>query len=102
MRWTDESKDLDNRQYASSTDRLAGAPIANQLTPSYEDSNVTYRFVLQRELNVGMAYLSYATGYRAGGFNSRGNNEDTLGLTIPRKWVAGSWVFARSPPIDCS
>ena len=74
MRWTDESKDLDNRQYASSTDRLAGAPIANQLTPSYEDSNVTYRFVLQRELNVGMAYLSYATGYRAGGFNSRGNN----------------------------
>jgi len=99
MRWTDESKDLDNRQYASSTDRLAGAPIANQLTPSYEDSNVTYRFVLQRELNVGMAYLSYATGYRAGGFNSRGNNEDTIGPYDPEE--VGSWELGiRTQPTD--
>ena len=98
-RWTEENKELDNRQYATSPDRRAGAPIANQLTPSYEDSNVTYRFVLQRELEVGMAYLSYATGYRAGGFNSRGNNSDTVGPYDPEE--VGSWELGvRTQPTD--
>ena len=98
-RWTEENKELDNRQYATSPDRRAGAPIANQLTPSYEDSNVTYRLVLQRELEVGMAYLSYATGYRAGGFNSRGNNSDTVGPYDPEE--VGSWELGvRTQPTD--
>ena len=98
-RWTEENKELDNRQYATSPDRRAGAPISNQLTPSYEDSNVTYRLVLQRELEVGMAYLSYATGYRAGGFNARGNNSDTVGPYDPEE--VGSWELGvRTQPTD--
>jgi len=78
-RWTKEEKDLDTRQYASNDDRRAGGPIASILTPTYNDNNTTYRFVLQRELDFGMAYASYSTGYRAGGFNGRGSNEPTVG-----------------------
>lgn len=98
-RWTEEEKDLDNRTFGSNDARRAGSPIANQLTPNYSDTNVTYRFVLQRELAFGMVYGSYATGYRAGGFNARGSNEPTVGPYDPEE--VGSWeIGLRTQPTD--
>lgn len=98
-RWTEEEKKLDNRVFGSNEARRAGSPIANQLTPDYNDNNVTYRFVLQRELSFGMVYGSYATGYRAGGFNARGNNKPTVGPYDPEE--VGSWELGlRSRPTD--
>ena len=98
-RWTEEEKDLDNRTFGSNDARRAGSPIANQLTPNYSDNNVTYRFVLQRELSFGMVYGSYATGYRAGGFNARGSNEPTVGPYDSEE--VGSWeIGLRTQPTD--
>ena len=98
-RWTEEEKELDNRTFASNDARRAGSPIANQLTPNYSDNNVTYRFVLQRELAFGMVYGSYATGYRAGGFNARGSNEPTVGPYDSEE--VGSWeIGLRTQPTD--
>jgi len=98
-RWTEEEKELDSRTFASNDARRAGSPIANQLTPNYSDNNVTYRFVLQRELAFGMVYGSYATGYRAGGFNARGSNEPTVGPYDSEE--VGSWeIGLRTQPTD--
>ena len=98
-RWTEEEKALDARRFASTEDRRAGAPIASQLTPNYTDNNTTYRFVLQRDMSWGMIYGSYSTGYRAGGFNARGNNEPTIGPYDPEE--VGSFELGfRSQPTD--
>ena len=98
-RWTNEKKDLDTRRFASSEDRRAGGPVAGILTPSYDDDNVTYRFVLQRDMSWGMIYGSYATGYRAGGFNSRGSNQPTVGPYDPEE-VGSFELGLRSQPTD--
>ncbi|MFN2328364.1 MAG: TonB-dependent receptor [Chromatocurvus sp.] len=45
----------------------------------FEDDEVTYRVILERELDFGMAYTSYSTGFRSGGFNARGNTPNTVG-----------------------
>jgi iron complex outermembrane receptor protein len=46
-----------------------------------------------------MVYGSYATGYRAGGFNARGNNEPTVGPYDPEE--VGSWELGiRTQPTD--
>jgi len=100
-RWTKEEKALDNRTFGSNEARRAGAPIANRLTPDYDDTNVTYRFVIQRDLSFGMVYGSYATGYRAGGFNARGSNEPTVGPYESEE--VGSWELGlRTQPTDRS
>ena len=98
-RWTNEKKDLFTRSFGSLSDRLAGGPSFGLLTPNYDDDNVTYRFVLQREMSFGMAYGSYSTGYRAGGFNSRGNNVQTVG-PFESEEVTSIELGIRSQPTD--
>lgn len=45
----------------------------------FEDDEVTYRVIVQRDLDFGMAYASYSTGFRSGGFNSRGTTPNSVG-----------------------
>ena len=98
-RWTNEKKDLYTISFANIDDRRAGGPGFGELTPDYEDDNVTDRFVLQREMSFGMIYGSYSTGYRAGGFNSRGNNVPTIG-PFEAEEVASYELGLRSQPTD--
>ena len=98
-RATNEKKELFTRSFANIADRRAGGPAFGQLTPSYDDDNVTFRFVLQRELSFGMVYGSYSTGYRAGGFNSRGNNVPTIG-PFDAEDVTSIELGMRSQPTD--
>lgn len=78
-RYTQEDKKLDTRRFVTVEDRQANINESSSLKPKYDDSNFTYRLILQREIGIGMAYASYSTGYRSGGFNSRGNNLPTIG-----------------------
>ena len=78
-RYTEEEKDLNTRSYNGGADgnaaRLADsydAEILNFATPSFDDDNTSYRVVLQREIESGMMYASFSTGYRSGGFFNRG------------------------------
>jgi iron complex outermembrane receptor protein len=45
----------------------------------FKDDEVTYRLVLQRNFGFGMLYGSYSTGFKSGGFNSRGTTDNTVG-----------------------
>jgi iron complex outermembrane receptor protein len=45
----------------------------------FDDDEVTYRVILERNLDFGMAYASYSTGFRSGGFNSRGTTPNSVG-----------------------
>ena len=45
----------------------------------FKDDEVTYRLVLQRNFDFGMIYGSYSTGFKSGGFNSRGTTQNTVG-----------------------
>lgn len=45
----------------------------------FEDDEITYRVILERNLDFGMAYASYSTGFRSGGFNSRGTTPNSVG-----------------------
>jgi iron complex outermembrane receptor protein len=78
-RYTEEEKELDTRSYNGGPDgnaaRLADSytdELLNNANPTFEDSNTSFRVVLQREIEMGMMYASYSTGYRSGGFFNRG------------------------------
>jgi len=78
-RYTEEEKVLDTRSYpmvVGNAARLAGSYAAedllNSAKPKFEDNNTSFRAVLQREIETGMIYASYSTGYRSGGFFNRG------------------------------
>jgi len=78
-RYTDEKKVLDTRSYpmvVGNAARLANsrapADLLNAAMPKYEDTNTSFRAVLQRQIDAGMIYASYSTGYRSGGFFNRG------------------------------
>jgi len=78
-RYTEEEKELNSRSYPQATGnaaRLANsfdpADLLNFANPTFEDNNTSFRAVLQREIESGMVYASYSTGYRSGGFFNRG------------------------------
>lgn len=81
-RYTEEDKELDTRSYPMVTgnaarlaDSYAAADLLNAASPTFEDDNVSYRIVVQRELDMGMMYASYSTGFRSGGFFNRGTTD---------------------------
>ncbi len=98
-RFTSEEKALDLTRFASDADRQAGGPAILNLTPDYDDENLTYRLVLQREIPVGMLYASFSTGYRSGGFNNRGSDPITIG-PYDSEEVESIEIGLRSQPTD--
>ena len=81
-RYTEEDKELDTRSYPMVTgnaarlaDSSAAADLLNAASPTFEDDNVSYRIVVQRELDMGMMYASYSTGFRSGGVFNRGTTD---------------------------
>ena len=46
---------------------------------NFDDDEITYRLILERKFDFGMVYASYSTGFRSGGFNSRGTTANTVG-----------------------
>lgn len=81
-RYTEEDKDLDSRSFVSEAARLADstdpADLTNSGSPSFEDDNVSYRLILQRDFEKGMVFASIATGFRSGGFFNRGSTDAEL------------------------
>lgn len=88
-RYTEEEKTIKLSRFAGGQDsydahkaigghHAVGATLA--LAPAtFDDDNLSYRLILQRELPIGMAYASFSTGFRSGGFNARGSDTATIG-----------------------
>jgi len=68
-RYTDEEKDFS----------VTAGAFPNGQDFFFEDDEITYRLVLERKFDFGMIYASYSTGFRSGGFNSRGTTPNTVG-----------------------
>ena len=68
-RYTEEEKDF----------FVVAGGFPNGKDFNFEDDEVTYRLVLQRNFDFGMIYGSYSTGFKSGGFNSRGTTDNTVG-----------------------
>ena len=49
-----------------------------QGNPIFKDDNISYRAVIQRELEYGMMYASLSTGFRSGGFSIRATSQGEL------------------------
>ena len=71
IRYTEEDKALNTRNFATYTGKTSGANIG-AYTGGYSDDNITYRFILERNTSFGMIYGGVTTGYRSGGFQMRG------------------------------
>lgn len=107
-RYTEEDKELDTRSYplvVGNAARLADssdpADLLNASSPTFEDDNVSYRIVLQRELDMGMMYASYSTGFRSGGFFNRGTTDSEV-APFESEEVASFEIGLRSNPTDNS
>ena len=105
-RYTEEEKDLNSRSWivgVGNADRIANSSdnLLNEGTPKFEDDNVSYRVVLQREFEKGMLYTSYATGFRSGGFFNRGSTDSEL-APFGSEEVASFEIGMRSNPTDNS
>lgn len=100
-RYTEEEKTLNLRRFSSDTGRAANDPAALLLTlnPDFEDDNVSYRFSAQRKFDWGMIYSSFSTGFRSGGFNSRGSDLATAG-PYGSEEVENIEIGFRSQPTD--
>lgn len=70
-RYTEEEKDF----YV----KTPAGEFINGENFSFTDDEITYRVILERRLDFGMLYASYSTGFRSGGFNSRGTTPNTVG-----------------------
>ena len=78
-RYTEEEKVLTMVRWASEAPRLANGvtqfgdidQATVNLKDKFTDDNVSYRLIVQRNFDIGMAFVSYSTGYRSGGFNPR-------------------------------
>jgi len=78
-RYTEEEKVLTMVRWASEAPRLANGvtqfgdvdEATVNLKDKFTDDNVSYRLIVQRNFDIGMAFVSYSTGYRSGGFNPR-------------------------------
>ena len=105
-RYTEEEKDLKSRSWivgVGNADRIANSSdnLLNEGSPSFEDDNVSYRIVLQREFDKGMLYTSYATGFRSGGFFNRGSTDSEL-TPFASEEVASFEIGMRSNPTENS
>ena len=104
-RYTKEEKELNTASYTSNAARLsdsrAPADLINLANPTFDDNNTSFRAVLQRQLESGMVYASYSTGYRSGGFFNRGV---TAAETLPfqSEEVASIELGVRLNPTDSS
>jgi iron complex outermembrane receptor protein len=104
-RYTKEEKELNTASYTSNAARLsdsrAPADLINLANPTFDDNNTSFRAVLQRQLESGMVYASYSTGYRSGGFFNRGV---TAAETLPfqSEEVASIELGVRLNPTDNS
>ena len=78
-RYTEEEKDFNIQRYGSVADRIANTNPTYDDVANFTDDNLSYRLVVQRNIDVGMVYASYSTGYRSGGFNARGADPATIG-----------------------
>lgn len=80
LRYTEEEKDFHIERYGNAADRIAKTNPTYQATPpTYSDDNLSYRLIAKRNIDVGMVYASYSTGYRSGGWNARGSDPFTIG-----------------------
>ena len=107
-RYTEEDKDLDSRSWvtgSSNVPRLSNSRdpslLLNAGTPSFNDDNISYRVVLQREFELGMMYASYSTGFRSGGFFNRGSTNSEL-APFQSEEVESMEIGMRSNPTDNS
>jgi iron complex outermembrane receptor protein len=107
-RYTEEEKELDTRSYpmvSGNAARLANSYVAadllNSANPTFKDNNTSFRVVLQREIETGMVYASYSTGYRSGGFFNRGITP-LENLPFKSEEVASIELGMRSNPTDNS
>ncbi|MFT5362044.1 MAG: iron complex outermembrane receptor protein [Porticoccaceae bacterium] len=107
-RYTEEDKDLDSRSWvtgSSNVPRLSNSRdpslLLNAGTPSFNDDNISYRVVLQREFELGMMYASYSTGFRSGGFFNRGSTDSEL-APFKSEEVESFELGMRSNPTDNS
>ena len=107
-RYTEEDKELDSRSWVTGTSnvpRLSNSRdpslLLNAGTPSFNDDNISYRVVLQREFELGMMYASYSTGFRSGGFFNRGSTNSEL-APFQSEEVESMEIGMRSNPTDNS
>ena len=84
-RYTEEEKELNSTAWPIGTgtaDWLANnrdpSVLLIQGNPIFKDDNISYRAVIQRELEYGMMYASLSTGFRSGGFSIRATSEGEL------------------------
>ena len=78
LRYTEEEKDFFNRGFLSFADKEAyvnsgTAPTAfsNEVDQVYEEDFLQHRFILERNFDAGMAFLSISNGFRSGGIFAR-------------------------------
>jgi len=104
-RYTEEDKELSTVSWnlADNANRVANNLDAalNVASPTFEDDNVSYRIVLQRELEMGMMYASYSTGFRSGGFFNRGTTDAEV-APFESEEVDSFEIGLRSNPTDNS
>ncbi|MGC6521246.1 MAG: TonB-dependent receptor [Candidatus Micropelagos thuwalensis] len=70
-RYTEEDKELDTGNFANYTGKQARTYIG-QFNDTFTDDNLSYRVILERNFDQGMVYASYTTGFRSGGWQTRG------------------------------
>lgn len=70
-RYTEEDKELDTGNFATYTGKQARTYIG-QFNDTFTDDNLSYRVILERNFDQGMVYASYTTGFRSGGWQTRG------------------------------
>ena len=70
-RYTEEDKELTTGNFATYQDKTALNYIG-QFNDTFTDDNLSYRAILERNFDQGMVYLSYTTGFRSGGWQTRG------------------------------
>ncbi len=70
-RYTEEDKELNTGNFATYTNKQARNYVG-QFNGSFTDDNLSYRVILERNFDQGMVYASYTTGFRSGGWQSRG------------------------------
>jgi len=104
-RYTEEDKELNSVSWAlgDNANRVANNldEAINVAVPTFEDDNISYRVVLQREIETGMVYASYSTGFRSGGFFNRGTTDAEV-APFESEEVESFEIGLRSNPTDNS
>jgi len=83
-RWTDEDKDFHIN--GSITDADLGAVLPEPIPLKQSETKFTYKVGGNYQFNDDvMAYLTYATGFKSGGWNARGSTPDALAAFGPEE-----------------